>query len=136
MNSKEVGDISVAVIMASLIKSGHSVLLPFGDNTRYDLAVDSGDRLIKLQCKTASLRKNGVLAFNTSSITTKNGKQTKNYYTPNEIDYFMVYSPDLDKVYLIPFGECKGTLRVEGENNNKNIKWAKDYEFNGDVTQR
>ena len=52
-----------------------------------------------------------------------------------EADYFGVYSPDTGKVYLVPveavpFGS-KAKLRLDATKNNqqKGVKWAKDYEI-------
>ena len=39
-NSKSVGDITQSQVMAALLKHGKNVLMPFGDNCRYDLVVD------------------------------------------------------------------------------------------------
>jgi hypothetical protein len=43
---KDVGDRSTLAIMAALQACGYAVLMPFGENTRYDLVIDSGARLI------------------------------------------------------------------------------------------
>ena len=53
MNTKDVGDKTVAMVLAALVRKGKTLLLPFGDNRRYDLAVDEGGRLVRVQCKTA-----------------------------------------------------------------------------------
>ena len=133
MNSKEVGDISVANIITKLLEFGYVVSIPFGDNLRYDLIVDNGIKLFRVQCKTAWIQ-DGCLAFNHKSITTKNGKEISKSYNQNEIDLMLVYSPDLNKIYSVPIGTSL-LLRFEPTRNGqlKNVKWAKDYEFNGDV---
>jgi hypothetical protein len=61
---KDVGDRSTLAIMAALQACGYAVLMPFGENTRYDLVIDSGARLSRVQCKTGRLR-NGSVIFNT-----------------------------------------------------------------------
>src|SRR5690242_7410881 len=45
--------------MAEFLKAGFPVLLPFGENRRYDMVVDVGGRLLRVQCKTASPCGNG-----------------------------------------------------------------------------
>jgi hypothetical protein len=45
-----------AEIMLALHEAGHELLVPFGENTRYDLAIDDGSRLARVQCKTGRLR--------------------------------------------------------------------------------
>ena len=39
-NSKSVGDITQSQVMAALLRRGKIVLMPFGDNCRYDLVVE------------------------------------------------------------------------------------------------
>ena len=52
-----------------------------------------------------------------------------------EADYFGVYSPETGKVYLVPVEEAPvcsaGRLRLNPTKNNqqKGVKWAKDYEI-------
>ena len=38
--------------MYGLREMGYSLLVPFGENTRYDLVVDDGSQLWRVQCKT------------------------------------------------------------------------------------
>jgi PD-(D/E)XK endonuclease len=51
-----------------------------------------------------------------------------------EVEYFAVYSPDLDKVYLIPIEHIpttQATLRLVPANNNNQygIRMAQDYQL-------
>lgn len=133
MNSKKVGDVSVANIIAKLLEFGYVVSVPFGDSLRYDLIVDIGVRLLRVQCKTARIQ-NDYLLYNHTSITTKNGKRVSISYTNEEIDLLLVWSPDLCKVYSVPLEEF-AQLRLEPTKNGQQakVRWAKDYEFNGDV---
>jgi hypothetical protein len=41
-NTKSIGEISEAIVMAEFLKAGFPVLLPFGDNRRYDMVVRPG----------------------------------------------------------------------------------------------
>ncbi len=45
MNTKQVGDETEARIIAALIGEGYSVSVPFGDNDRCDLVLDTGTEL-------------------------------------------------------------------------------------------
>lgn len=53
-NTKSVGEISEAVVMTEFLKAGFPVLLPFGENARYDMVVGADGRFLRVQCKTAS----------------------------------------------------------------------------------
>jgi hypothetical protein len=53
-NTKMAGNASEAVVMAEFLKAGFPVLIPFGENSRYDLVVEADGRFLPVQCKTAS----------------------------------------------------------------------------------
>lgn len=126
--TKRTGDITELIIMSRLMIKGKKCLLPYGEDWRYDIAVDDNGKLIRIQCKTGRLR-SGAIRFNVASNTASSGRKN---YTKEEIDYFGVYCPDNKQTYLIPVedvGNNEASLRVKPSRNNqtKNIRWAKDY---------
>lgn len=128
---KAIGDIAVAGVLASLLKKGFAILLPFGDSQRYDLVLDKEGKLFRVQCKSGRIR-NGCIKFNTSSTEWYKGHRRKNY--KGQIDYFGIYCPELDKSYLVPFdimAETQGLLRVNPTKNNQSklVRWSQDYEI-------
>jgi PD-(D/E)XK endonuclease len=138
-NKKALGERSQAIIMYKLLEAGYNVLTPYGDNTRYDLVIEDADgQFWRVQCKTGWLDKEGtVIRFAVASLNyhTKAGKTThgrKDYQ--GEVDYFTVFSPDTEKVYLIPIshtGKTEMMLRlVPAKNSNGyGVKMAADYEL-------
>jgi hypothetical protein len=112
MNPKAIGEVSEGVVLALLIKRGHPVLIPFGNNQRYDLVVDLGEgRFERVQVKTARIR-NGCVTFKTSSVNGFTGAR-RDY--ANQADAFYAYCPDDERVYRVPVGICGKsmvTLRV------------------------
>jgi hypothetical protein len=53
-DSKSTGERSEAIIMGRLVATGYTVLMPFGENKRYDLVIEDADRQFwRVQCKTA-----------------------------------------------------------------------------------
>jgi hypothetical protein len=134
-DTNTIGDISESAIVARFLQLGYVVLTPFGGNQRYDLIVEDCEKKFwRIQCKTARIEKNGtVVNFDTANhnIATQN-RQTRHYR--GQCDYFAIYCEKLSKVYLIPVDEVGTTsanLRLELAKNNqeKKVKWAKDYEF-------
>lgn len=129
MNSKAKGERSEIIIIASLVKKGFSVSLPFGNNQRYDLILDDGENLFKIQCKTGILKR-GCVIFKTCST---NGFTHKQKTYKGQIDFFMVYCPQNNKIYKIPIDICSirtFTLRIDKPQKRiKNIHWAHNYEF-------
>lgn len=131
MSHKATGEKTQAIILAHLVKQDKKVLLPFGDNQRYDLVIDENGKFIRAQCKTAWKRSDSVIAFNVCSVDWY--KKARRSYL-KEIDIFLVYSPDTDKVYQIPIDEVSRTeiyLRLLPTKNgqNRRVRWAKDYEI-------
>lgn len=132
MNSKDVGNISEAMVLAALLKRGEKVLMPFGDNLRYDIALDRDGELVRIQCKTGKLE-NEVIIFSTRSVYTQSGRTITQDYVGGA-DFFGVFCPDNEKVYLIPVsevGKCEATLRVvpTKHGQTKKIRMATDYEI-------
>jgi hypothetical protein len=138
-DNKSVGERSQAIILARLSEVGYSVMIPFGENHRYDLVIEDGDgNFHRIQCKTGCIS-NGSIDFNTASNYyhhPRKGEKVdyrrKDY--KGQIDFFAVYSPDTKKVYLVPVDHIpitEGRLRLEPTKNNqeKYVRWAKDYEL-------
>ena len=130
---KDVGDRTTLAVMAALRAAGYAVLLPFGENTRYDLVIDDGERLSRVQCKTGRLR-SGAVRFPTCStyVHHKNPKSARRDYA-GQVDYFAVYCPGTRSVYLVPIESVPvrtlASLRVESARNSqrRGIRLAADY---------
>lgn len=119
--------------MAALLKSGKKVLIPIGENSRYDLVVDDGGKFLRVQCKSGRLRE-GVVKFNACSSGNARKPVRKDY--AGEAELFGVYCADNDTVYLVPVTSVCRTeahLRIEPALPNRNkhgsIKWAKDFQL-------
>lgn len=132
MNTTEIGDRSEACVAAALLKMNKVILRPWGNSQRYDLAIDTGDgKICRVQCKTARLSSDrGSLLFNTES---NNGGRYPNKNYIGQVELFGIYSPDLDKVYLVPVeavSRTSGTLRLSPAKNgqNKGVKMAEQFE--------
>jgi hypothetical protein len=131
---KDIGDQSTLAVMLALRSAGYEVLLPLGENTRYDLVIDDGHSLKKIQCKTGRLRA-GAVRFKACSTYAHhpNPLATQRSYR-GEIDAFAVYCPETSGIYLVPIDdatvEAKAALRVEPARNNqkKFIRLAANYE--------
>lgn len=136
LNHKAIGERSEAIIIARLLEVGYDVLMPFGDNLRYDLVIEDADRkLWRVQRKTGWMDDGkSVIKFATASSynhTMKN-KTWKDYR--GQCEYFAVYCAETKRVYLVPVdqvGVTQAMLRVTPTINKqeKNVRWAKDYEL-------
>ena len=145
------GMISQTAILNRLVQLGHEVLLPWSQHLGYDLAyyveteerhfgffVHKESQLVRVQCKTARLSKDGsYLEFNTSTVSMGGAgvwKKKQSGYR-GRADWFGVYSPDTGKVYMVSVWEAPNAsnmnLRLLPPKNGqkKLITWAKDYEI-------
>ena len=130
---KDVGDRTQLAVMLALRDAGYAVLVPFGENTRYDLVIDDGTSLRRIQCKTGRLRE-GAVRFNVCSCYghhLRPGNSRRGYR--GEIDLFGVYCPDTRTVYLVPIDDVpaksQAALRVEPTKNKqrRRIRHANAY---------
>ncbi len=138
LNHKEMGERSEAIVIGRLVYSGYTVLKPYGENQRYDMVIEDADKKFwRVQCKTAwSSKDQKTIMFSTCSnhyaYTWQKNTMTRRHYR-EEVEYFAVYSPELDKVYLIPIDHvginlAKLRLAPTANKQEKNIRWAEDYE--------
>ena len=130
-NPTSKGKTTEAIILAALVKLGKSVLIPWGEE-RYDLAVDEGGRLLRIQCKTGVLR-NGCVVFKTCITDARRPLGDGGY--AGQVDAFAVFCPQLDQAYLVPIEALAspflGILRVDPTLNGqvRNIRWARQFEL-------
>lgn len=131
------------MVLARLLQVYPLVLVPFGENQRYDLLIDDGGRFIRVQCKTGRLRK-GAVWFSCCSHTyhhpSNNGSKPYQHDYRGMADVFGVYCPHTDAVYLVPVDEVgtnSAALRVERPKNpqRKKVRWASDYELSAGLAQ-
>lgn len=131
-DTKRIGNISEIAVMAALVKKHRAVLVPWGENDRYDLVVEDQGTFKRIQCKTGRLKQgNSVIIFNTESQS-KAGRQSYR----GQVEYIGVYCPTLDTSYLVPIEllGTRGSMRLlptkkNWKNNPKQrMLWAKDFE--------
>lgn len=101
-NSKSIGETHEALILARLLQLGWVVSLPFGDNQRYDMVVDRDGVLFRAQCKTGRLSR-GAIMFPTAS---KNGFTGVRSSYEGQIDVFVVYCVETERVYWVPISDA------------------------------
>jgi PD-(D/E)XK endonuclease len=132
---KEIGDRSTLAAMLGLKAAGYALLVPFGENTRYDLVVDDGFALARIQCKTGRLRGGAVEFAVTSTYGHHRNPVTARRGYAGQIDYFAVYCPETAGVYLVPISEVAtrsiARLRVEPPRNGqkRRIRLASQYKI-------
>jgi hypothetical protein len=124
MNTKQQGDIGVAVAISYYTRKGYAVSVPLTDNTRYDLLVDDGNRILRVQCKSTGYKEGSVYRV---QLATSGGNQSwngeKKRLSKDEIDLLFVYTLAGDSYEFPPsvfdgknsmgLGDSKNAFRVD-----------------------
>jgi prevent-host-death family protein len=141
LTSNDKGNIAEAAIALEATKLGIDVLKPVAEHGRYDLAFDLGHRILRVQCKWASLAQETVRVHLTSTWYTSQGKQVRVKYAAEEVDCVAAYCQELGTCYLLPthlFADRSSvSLRVGPPKNNQRaaINWAQQYLLSGAIAQ-
>ena len=102
-------------VQEEFLRYGFDISIPTYNSSRYDLLVDTGNELLKIQIKKSIGQTEHSFSFAcTSQNVRSNSDKTKHKYTKDEIDYFATVWKN--KVYLIPIDETSTnkTLRDDG----------------------
>src|SRR5687768_15430371 len=128
MKKFELGNQSEAIVLSAYLKAGFTVSIPFGSGASYDLLVDSGSNIYKVQVKTAWVSK-GVIKYKCHRRQPKS--ESPRLYKENEIDYIAIFCPTNDSLYGIHIKNHPnfGWLRISPVKNgqSKRIRWAKEF---------
>jgi hypothetical protein len=131
---KAKGDYAEMVVAADLLRRGHKVAFPYGDDWDVDLIVARGNTLQRVQTKYT--RSDGqVIEVKCFSASLTNGRVRRvKHYTAESVDWIAVYDATTDACYYVPSSEFSGGrtylhLRVGLPRNNQRvgIRWAADY---------
>jgi len=135
--TKQKGDIAEAFVTYLLKENGFNVLLPWGEDNRYDLVAEKNGVFKRIQVKYAT-PSNGTVEVRIRSCNNYNIL----HYSPRDIDIIAVYSPGQKKVYFVPLKDVKNRslckLRLEPTKNRqkKFVVMASDYESRYDLLER
>lgn len=129
------GDLIELQCLTKLTEMGFMCLTPYSGASKYDIAVDTGEEILRIQCKSSHppKKEDGLRDYEAIQIdcicSTVNTKTIKRYhYNNKQIDYFATYYQG--QMYLIPVDECSTakTLRFSPPNNGqKKYNKAEDY---------
>ena len=129
MYKYERGNTSEGIVLSAYLNEGFTVSIPSGNGASYDLVVDAGFRLLKIQVKTAWIS-SGCLRYKSQRRQPGKGL-TRRPYKSGEVDYFIVYCPANKSIYAVPSEKhgCEGRLRLAPVRNGqaKLVRWAADY---------
>ena len=129
------GAIAEAAITAAAVELGFVVLRPFPEGRRYDLVIDTGPDLLRVQCKWGRLKGSVIVVILATCRYTPSHGYVRTRYTPDDVDGVAVYCHDLKQCYYLPIDTVAGRsgmhLRVGPAANNQRaaINFAEQYRF-------
>jgi hypothetical protein len=136
VNTKAAGEITEAAVLTEFLKAGFPVLLPFGENQRYDLVVEAGGRFLRVQRKTASPcgwhDDRSCIRFHAYSARFVSREFRARDAYRDKADLFAAYAPSTGQVYVLPVDDVPETdvwLRLTPARNNQRagIRMAEDH---------
>lgn len=110
--------------LQDFVNLGYQCLIPFGDSCKYDIVVDLGNKIIRIQCKhsrwsTDTTQEKVAFEIATCCQTTNTHKTTRYKYSKNDIDYF--YTWFNGQGYLVSIEEAAGNT----------FRWRYEYPSSG-----
>jgi hypothetical protein len=120
-----------------LVRQGFTVLVPYGEDTRYDLVSEKNGIFKRIQVKYVA-QKGGALEVQLRSA---NNHQVI-HYTPIDVDVIAAFNPEDRKVYFIPLAETlnKSCLKLRladcKNNQQRRVVWAADFENRFDLLEK
>jgi hypothetical protein len=100
-NQTQIYGITTELIVAQkFIEKGYIVSIPYGNNSRYDMIVDTDTDCYRIQVKHASINDNGSYTVNTSNTASTTSGNLRKYYTKNDVDFIVTIIED--RLVVIP----------------------------------
>lgn len=101
LTRKQRGEMAEAAFLAKAAGLGFGVAKPWGESSRYDLIVDNGRRLLRVQVKSAHRAgEHGGYTFHAHGNSAR-------VYQPSEIDLLVAYVVPEQAWYLFPVEEFR-----------------------------
>ena len=132
MDSNRIGATAETAIAAEATRLGFEVLRPIVDGGRYDFVFDVGGRLLRVQCKSAPLRRGAIVV---RAVTCRRAPEgfRRGGYSPSEVDVIAAYCPELQRCFAVPIRDFGGSssfqLRLGPARNGQRagLHFADDY---------
>ncbi|HEV2591628.1 MAG TPA: group I intron-associated PD-(D/E)XK endonuclease [Gaiellaceae bacterium] len=134
LTTNQKGSIAETAVAKAALEIGYDVYRPMFEGGRYDMIFDTGDRLLRVQCKWAPLNGDVIVIRSYSSRRNADGL-LRRPYVRGEFDAIAAYCSTLDRCYLIPYEAVDGNvqvhLRVRPARNKQQlgVRLASQYEF-------
>lgn len=133
INTKVIGNVGEAKVLAKLVELQIPVYIQFGNNEPADYLILVGNRPYKVQVKTSRTFNGETTVFELTSSTAHRKKGYKHKYPKEEVDLFMCYDYCTGKIFIFKNTGISSavTVRYAHPKNNivKNVNFAVDNEL-------
>ena len=134
LTTDQKGSIAELAITREALALGVDVYRPCFSGGRYDLILGLDAKLLRIQCKWATV-KNDVVSIRCYSSRRGPDGFVNRAYSSDEIDALAAFCPKLDRCFLVPIARIDGRptvqLRVAPARNNQRrlVNRAEDFDF-------
>ncbi|HUF01431.1 MAG TPA: group I intron-associated PD-(D/E)XK endonuclease [Gaiellaceae bacterium] len=134
LTTDQKGALAETAIMHAAIKSGAGVYKRVMEGGRYDVVLDAGSELLRVQCKWAP-RNGDVMSVRCYSCRRAREGLRKRVYTAAEVDVIAAYCQDVNRCFLLTAEQFDGRhalqLRLSPcrTSHRLGINWAEDVAF-------
>jgi hypothetical protein len=105
-NCKQRGEWAELCFMARAAGIGLCVCKPCGDSAQYDVGIEDGGRLLRVQIKSTTYSRDGAFTCNVV------GRGRKGYVA-GVVDFFAIYLVPMNVWYILPFKALAGTVSLQ-----------------------
>ena len=103
VDTKLKSDVAESAVVTELLKRGFRVLKPVGDRLPYDLALDCGGKLLRIQVKSAWYESSkGLYTVDARRTKTNRRQMLRDRYDEGDFDFAILYLADREVFYIMP----------------------------------
>ena len=106
--------------MARAVRLGFKVSKPWGDSSAYDVGIEAGERILRVQVKSTLYRRRGIESYSLNV----HGPR-RQLYRKGSVDFFAVYLIPRDTWYILPFAAMGGNFSLHFTPGAKRGKWER-----------
>lgn len=124
---KEQGEWAELCFMTRAAGMGLRISKPFGESSSYDVGVECGSRILRVQVKSTNYRRPRTGLY--SLALCHAGNQP---YAEGTIDFFAAYLIPIDAWYVLPFEQARGKTTMHfnpGGKREKNAKYREAWDL-------
>jgi len=140
MDTKLKADVAEFAVTTELLRRGFNVLKPIGDRLSYDLAIDQGGQLKRLQIKCAWYsQKKDLYIVDVRRTRTNRRLMKRKRYSNSDFDYAILFLANLHIFYIMPihiFNSYTGSLAIVEGNKRQRPPRSAGFKERWDLLER